>query len=282
MTRRATVVIVIIVAAIAMGLGLRAIVPGRTHSGIQSLVVGPVEARASDVSLGASSGQQAIDRVAETGEYLFVYFYDGKLPETLSKKGELDAVVSALEQQATSVAVDISDPAEVSFARRLRVVGAPMPMVLAFAPTGAVTASFAGEFAAEQLRSAFVGPAMQTSLAHLQRNHLVLICVQNSQTRWSAEAMQGASDFVADARFAGNADIVVLDPSNPAEREFMVTLGVDPKTPDAVTILMVPPGTAVAKLVGKTDKNALVKELEASATRPGCAPSAGSGCCPKK
>ena len=282
MTRRAMIATVIVAAVTATGLGLRAIEPGGTHSWIQFPLAGPVEARASDVSLGASSGQQAIDRVAETGEYLFVYFYDSKLPETLSKKRELDAVVSALEQQATSVAVDISDPAEVSFARRLRVVGAPMPMVLAFAPTGAVTASFAGEFAAERLRSAFVGPAMQTSLAHLQRNRLVLICVQNSQTRWSAEAMQGASDFVADARFAGNADIVVLDPSNPAESEFMVTLGVDPKTPDAVTILMVPPGTAVAKLVGKTDKNALVKELEASATRPGCAPSAGSGCCPKK
>ncbi len=282
MSRRAIVATLIVATATTVGFGLRAIVPDSTHSGIQSPVAGPVEARAGDVPYGASSGQQAIDRASETGEYLFVYFYDSKAPETLSKKGELDAVVSALEQQATSVAVDISDPAEVSFARRLRVAGAPMPMVLAFAPTGAVTASFAGEFTVEQLRSAFVGPAMQTSLAHLQRNHLVLICVQNSQTRWSDDAMRGASDFVSDARFAGNADIVVLDPSNPAESEFMATLGVDPKTPDAVTILMVPPGTAVAKLVGKTDKNALVKELEASTTRSGCAPASGSGCCPKK
>ncbi len=281
MTRR-VMVATVVVAAVAGAVGLYAIMSGRTHSEVQPPAASAQEARAGEVPYGASSGQQAIDRAAETGEYLFVYFYDNREPETLSKKRELDAAVGALEQQAASVAVDISDPAEVSFARRLRVAGAPMPMVLAFAPTGAITASFAGEFAAEQLRSAFVGPAMQTSLAHLQRNHLVLICVQNSQTRWSDDAMRGASDFVSDARFAGNADIVVLDPSNPAESEFMATLGVDPKTPDAVTILMVPPGTAVAKLVGKTDKNALVEELEASTTRPGCAPASGSGCCPKK
>jgi hypothetical protein len=281
MSRRALLATVVLAAAVVVA-GFHVFMPGRADVGAQPPVTAGAEARAEGRSSTPGSGQQAIDRAAQAGHYLFIYFYDGRSPETLSRQEVLSAGARQLGREVELAVVDITDPDDVSFARKQRVARAPMPMVLAFAPTGAVTGAFSDDLTPETLRTAFVSPAMESSLARLQLNHLVLICVQSASTRWNEEAMEGASDFVADERFAGNADVVMLDPSNPAEREFLATLGVDPATPDAVTILMVPPGTAVAQVVGKSDKTTLIKELEASATRPGCAQGAGSGCCPKK
>lgn len=269
-------------AAVVVAAGSYVFTPGRSDAGAQFAVTESAQARADGRSSTSGSGQQAIDRAAEAGRYLFIYFYDGKSPETLARQEELTAGASKLGREVELAVVDISDPDEVSFARRKRVAHAPMPMVLAIAPTGAITSSFSDDLTHEVLRTAFVSPAMELSLAHLQLNHLVLICVQSASTHWNEEAMGGVADFVGDKRFAGSADVVMLDPSNPAEGEFLATLGVDPATPDAVTIVMIPPGTAVAQVVGKTDKATLIKELEASTSRPGCAPDAKSGCCPKK
>jgi len=269
-------------ATVVVAVGIYMIAGGREDVGAQSPMTEFSEARAEGSPSAPSSGQQAIETAAEAGHYLFIYFYDGKSPETLSRQEELSAGARELGREVELAVVDITDPGEVSFARGQRVVGAPMPVVLAFAPTGAVTAAFSDDFTPEILQTAFVSPATEQSLANLQLNHLVLICVQSASTRWNEEALKGASDLVADERFANSSDVVMLDPSNPAERDFLSTLGVDPATADAVTILMVPPGTAVAQVVGKTDKETLIKELEASAKRPGCAPGAKSGCCPKK
>jgi len=272
----------VVLSTVVVAAGIYVLAGGREDVGAQSPIPKFSEARADGRPSSPGSGQRAIETAAEAGHYLFMYFYDGTLPETLSRQEELRAGARKLEREVELAVVDITDPGEVSFARGQRVVGAPMPMVLAFAPTGAVTAAFSDDFAPETLQTAFVSPATEQSLANLQLNHLVLICVQSASTRWNEEALKGASDLVADERFANTADVVMLDPSNPAERDFLLALGVDPATPDAVTILMVPPGTAVAQVVGKSDKTTLIKKLEASTKRPGCAPGASSGCCPKK
>ncbi len=272
----------VVLATFVVAAGIYMLAGGREDVGAQSPMTEFSDARADGSSFSPNSGQRAIETAAEAGHYLFIYFYDGKLPKTLSRQEELSAGARKLEREVELAAVDVTDPGELSFARRQRVVGAPMPMVLAFAPTGAVTAAFSDDFAPEILQTAFVSPATEQSLANLQLNHLVLICVQSASTRWNEEALKGASDLVADERFANSADIVMLDPSDPREGNFLATLGVDPATPDAVTVLMVPPGTAVAQVVGKSDKKMLIKELEASTKRAGCAPGAGSGCCPKK
>jgi len=281
MSKRALLATVVLATVVAAA-GIYMFAPGRADGGARSPAIEGAKAQTEVRSSTSGSGQQAIEAAAEAGHYLFVYFYDGKLPETLSRQEELSAGARKLGREVDLAIVDITAPSEVSFARKQRVARAPMPMVLAFAPTGAVTGAFSDDLTSETLRTAFVSPATESSLARLQMNRLVLICVQSSSTRWNKEALKGASDFVADERFAGNADVVMLNPSDPAEGEFLATLGVDPATPDAVTVLMVPPGTAVAQVVGKSDKETLIKELEASAKRPGCAPGAGSGCCTKK
>lgn len=277
-----TLLATIVLTTVVVAAGIYMLAPGRAGIGTQSPVTEGAKAQVEGRPSTPGAGQQAIDRAVEAGHYLFIYFYDGKSPETLSRQEELSAGARQLGREVDLAVVDITDPGDVSFARKQNVARAPMPMVLAFAPTGAVTGAFSEDLTPDTLRTAFVSPATELSLAHLQLNHLVLVCVQSTSTRWNEEAMRGVSEFVADERFAGAADVVMLDPSNPAEGEFLATLGVDPATPDAVTIVMLPPGTAVARVVGKSDKETLIKELEASMKRPGCAPSAGSGCCPKK
>jgi hypothetical protein len=64
----------------------------------------------------------------------------------------------------------------------------------------------------------------------------------------------------------------MLDPADKAEQPFLADLQVDPKTPTAVTVLVMPPGAPVARFTGALTKEAIETAVEAakSSCGPGC------------
>jgi hypothetical protein len=88
--------------------------------------------------------------------------------------------------------------------------------------------------------------------------------------------MQGVRDFKADARFASATEIVMLDPTDSAEASFLADMKVDPKTEEAMTVFLAPPGSAIAEYKGATDKTELVAAIQ-KASSGGCA---GGSCGP--
>ena len=180
--------------------------------------------------------------------------------------------------------MNITDSSEKAIVAKFQLDRAPMPLVLAMAPNGAITGGFPTKFEEQQLVDAFATPVTEKVMKHLQDGKLVFVCVQNGKTKSNDAAMQGIREFRADARFASATEIVMLDPADSAEASFLADLKVDRKTDEAVTVFMAPPGSAIAEYKGATDKAELVATLQKASSGCGCA--GGScgpgGCGPKK
>jgi hypothetical protein len=219
-------------------------------------------------------GIAAVEDAAEAGKYLFAFFRRDDDEQTRKMREVFDATMKKVAGRAESVVIDVSDPSEKGIVKKFGVDRAPMPLVLVLAPNGAIMGGFPSRFDERQLVDAFASPCMEKSLKALQGRKFVLLCVQNSKTKGNGAAMRGVRDFAADARFSSATEIVMLNPTDEAEAKFLGQLGVDPKTDEAITVFLAPPGTAIARFKGATDKDRLVAALAACGA--GCGPSAGS------
>ena len=223
-------------------------------------------------------GVFAVDRVAKAGKYAFLFFFRADDERTQTMRAALESGVAEMPEKAEIIAVNVADPLEKAAVDRFGVGRAPMPLILAVAPTGAVTKSWFRDFDAKQLEQAFVSPCEAQCLKALQERKMVLVCVQNGKTGHNEEAMQGVNEFKADRLYAARTAVVSVDPTNETEADFLKKLRVTPDTEEAVTVLMAPPGRPVATFTGATNKADIVAATKKAGS--GCDPK--SGCCPPK
>jgi hypothetical protein len=215
------------------------------------------------------TGIAALDRAAAAKKYLLILFYRSDDDSTKAMKKVVAGAAGKLAGKANSVTINVADAAEKDIVAKFGVDRAPMPLALVVAPSGAITGGFPSKVTEEQLSGAFVGPGTATCLKALQDNKLVLLCVQNASTKSNDAALKGAREFKADARYEKVTEIVTVDPSDAAESKFLGQLKIDPKTSQAVTAFIAPPGSVVAKYTGATDKNTLVAALTAATSGSG-------------
>jgi acetolactate synthase small subunit len=172
--------------------------------------------------------------------------------------------------------VNRSLPEEKEMVERFGLQTAPVPIVLAIAPNGAVTGGINGaDLTEERLRDAVASPAMQQCLKALQERKLVFVCVQNGQTKANEAAMKGVNEFKADPQYAEATEIIRVDPADAKEAKLLAQLKADPKAKTANTALLAPPGMVVTRVDGATSKAGLEAALKKAMAS--CAP--GSGCC---
>jgi hypothetical protein len=234
---------------------------------------------ASRTSLGPSRGLAAIDTAAREGKYLFMFVWKANDEQSRSMHGVFQSTMNKWAQSVNSVGIQVTDTREKPVVDKFGLRRAPMPMVLALAPNGAVTKAFPIQFDENKLREAFVSPCMAQCLKGLQEQKLVLLCVQNDKTQYTQAAMTAAKSFAADARYAKATRIVSLNPKDQTEATFLQDLKVDPHTTEAVTVLLAPPGQPVATFVGAVTKDQIVAKVQAGPCAGGkCGP---NGCCPK-
>lgn len=233
----------------------------------------PVAAPLPPAAQGAAA---AIDRAAKSEKYIFLFFFRTEDEPTQAARATFEAAVAKLADRAESWSVSITDPQEQALVRKFGLNRAPMPLVLVLAPNGAVTRSFPGSFTDDQLQTAFVSVGVQKCLKALQDRKMAFVCIQNGTTQHNGEAMRGVTEFAADPRYAGSTQIVLIDPGDPGEVDFLRQLRVDPRTREAITVLLAPPGRLVGTFRGEVKKDALVAALQPAAG--GCSPA--SGCCP--
>lgn len=220
--------------------------------------------------VGTSQGMAAISAAASESKYLFMLFWKSEDEATRSMRGALDSVMKQVSAKATRVIIKIDDPRERPVVDKFDLDRAPMPLILALAPNGAITGGFPSKADEKGLLNAFATPCTEKCMKALQNNKLVFVCVQNAQTKSNEAAMKGVRDFQADSRYNEVTEIVMLNPADAAEVSFLGDLKVSEKTPAAVTVLMAPPGAVIAEFTGATKKEDLVSTLE----------KASSGCCP--
>ena len=230
-----------------------------------------------------SKGVAAIDSAARSGKHLFIFLWKANDEQSRTMYGVFQSAMNKWAESADCVGVQITDPNERPIVDKFGLSRAPMPMVLALAPNGAVTKGFPIKFDENQLREGFVSPCTAKCLKALQDRKLVLLCVQNQKTQFTQVAMSAAQGFKADARFAGATEVITVNPEDRAEAALLQELEVDPRTPEAVTVLLAPPGQPLAKFVGAVTKDQIVAKVASAQSGPcadgKCGP---GGCGPKK
>ena len=241
----------------------------------RSLLASPVPVP--KAALAADNAVPAMRRAADANRYLFVFFYEQEDDATRASRKTFEEALKKITPAAESVAVDRNEPAVRKLVAKFAVDRAPMPLVLAIAPNGAVTGGIKGVDLTEgRLRDAVVSPAMEQCLKALQERKRVFVCVQNGQTKANEAAMKGVNEFRADPRFAQATEMVKVDPTDTKEAKLLAQLNADPKSKTANTALLTPPGMVVTTVEGATSKASLEAALKKAMTS--CAP--GSGCCP--
>jgi hypothetical protein len=232
-------------------------------------------------SSGHGMGLAALERAAQDQKYLFAFFWSTANEQTAAMREVFEQATGKVADRAQAVAVRVSDSAESGIVAKFELSRAPMPLVLAIAPNGAIMGGFPTKCEENDLLNAFGSPCTEKCMKSLQDGKLVLLCVQNSSTQSNEEALQGVNEFKADAKFAGATEVVMLDPTASAEASFLGDLKIDAKTTVAMTAFLAPPGSVIAEYEGATTKDALVAALQQANT--GCGPSGcgPSGCAPK-
>jgi hypothetical protein len=221
----------------------------------------------------AGRGTTALKKAAKSNKYLFVFFFqDGEDLQTRTMYAAFQKAMEKLKDRADSLGVNLTDAAEKPIVEQFRVRGAPMPMVLAIAPSGAPTKAFPKQFDAAQLQEAFVSPCTAKCMKAIFDKRSILLCVQNDKTKENKEAIDGANEFKNDPKYTKGIDIIMLNPADKAEQRFLKDLQVDPRTPTAVTVLVMPPGAPVATFTGALTKEAIESAVTAAASScgPGC------------
>ena len=231
---------------------------------------------ASKAAPAAENGVSALRRVAEGKQYLFAFVYEREDEPTRAARKTFEAAVAKVTPAAKSVRVDRRLPEEKEMVEQFGLQTAPVPIVLAIAPNGAVTGSIkATDLSEERLQGAVASPGLQQILKAIQDGQLVLVCLQNARTKDNDAALKGVKEIKADGWFSESTEVIKVDPSDPKEAKLVSQLKVDPKTKKAVTVVLAPPGVLVTKIEGATSKESLKAAFKKAAE--GC--SGSPGCC---
>lgn len=257
--------------------------PGETSSKVEgnAPVEHPVVATAAAAAAPEGQGHAlgALAQAAQSGKYLFIFFSKTEDANTTAMRSVFDTAMGKARDRADSVAVALNDSTEKAVIAKYGVAAAPMPLVLVVAPNGALAGGFPNKFDEQMLFGAFASPGMERCLKALQERKLVLLCAQNSATAANEAATQGVQAFKADARYAQVTEIILIDPADGAESRLMAQLKIEPRTTDAITALLAPPGTLVGMFKGAVTKDALVSALTAPKPSSCCPPGTSAGVC---
>jgi hypothetical protein len=228
----------------------------------------------------ASPAFAAMQSAAEQGQYSFVFFWKENNDQTQRMYTELNNAAAKIPAVKV-VPVSVIDPKEKKTVEHFGADRAPLPLTAAVAPNGAVTKAWPLQVRAGQLQEGIVSSGTAQCLKAMQDQKIVLLCVQNGKSHYGEASLAAAAGFKADTRFAAATEVVALDPADAREAAFLQSLQLNPKSVEAVTVILAPPGRPIARFVGAVTTDAIVAKV--TSAQSGCCPGGQcgpNGCCP--
>ena len=207
------------------------------------------------------SAADALSAAAKQQKFAFVMFWKKQDTATDAVHQSLQTHLAADADRATSVAVQVTDPANRDIVKRFNVSRAPMPLVLAVAPNGAVTAAYQNELTAEHVEASIVTHAEANCMKALQDGKTVLMLVHPQA---DVQAPRGTRQFLTDPQFSKRTMFIHLMSANPDESRFLKKLKVSEQEANGCVVMMAPPGVFVGKFPVSVTGQELAKKLHAA------------------
>jgi hypothetical protein len=222
------------------------------------------------------TAQEALDAAQKNGEFLAVIFFDQK--NDLFKNMEQTVVKFQKESKAKIRVFHafVKDKAEAPFITKHRIDQAKLPLALVFASNGAITGGFEQKVTADQLRKTLVSELVAKIIKAVHEQKIVVVALQNSKTKFNAEASKVADEFANDPTLKGHVEILQGDPDDLNHQEFLTQCEVRKPVTQSTLILLAPPsGTIMGTFSGDSvTKDDLIKALTPPSS--GCCPGGGS------
>lgn len=228
--------------------------------GLAVLLTTSAAARAETTRL--TPAQLALAHAARQQKFAFILFYRASDPLTESIAKTLADGVAKRDDKATDIHIQVTNPAEKPVVDAYKVGRAPMPLVVAIAPNGAVTGIFQRKLEDRFLDEALVTPGMAHCMKTMQEGKLVLLCVDSSR---AAPVPAAVGDFKVDPAFKDRLVVISLVADEANETRFLKNLEIDPDRFEGSTmVLMAPPGTIIGKYAATASKEKLAADLHAA------------------
>jgi hypothetical protein len=204
------------------------------------------------------SAAALVEETAADGRYALLLFYRQSDEPTQAMLATLKSSLAADADRAAIVPVQIGNTANQALVAKYDVSRAPMPMLLAVAPNGAVTGVFAQKLSSENVHEVFVTPTMMTAMKSLQQGKLVFVAVHGATKSAAPAALK---DFQTDPHFQGRMVILKAEAGDPLEAKLMTQMQIDPRTRLTQTVLLAPPGVLVGKFEAAATKDDIAGAL---------------------
>ena len=216
-----------------------------------------------------SQAQSAIDRAVAANKYTFLFFWKEKGPQTDKAWGIVQPAIAKMAKKAEVVSIRITDPTEKKIVDKYGASRAPMPLVLAVAPCGAITKGFTKTFDEKELRTAFVSPCTERCMKAIQSGKVVFVClVDQTNAQQPTVVPQGVKDFKADEKYGATTEIVMLNVRDRGEAAFLKDLEVGARSAPLTVFLA--PGALIGKFGSEATKEVLMAKL--AEAQSGCGP----------
>jgi len=195
-------------------------------------------------------------------KFTLILFWKQNDAATQKMSEALKSSLAKRTDRATSIAVNIADPANQAIVEQYKVSRAPMPMVLCIAPNGAITGGIPDRTTDEAVDRVLVTPTMTLCMKALQDGKLVLVHVRPDD---KTKLPIGANDFAADPEFHARTVAVSFHRDDPNETRFLKDMEINPATANgSIVSLLAPPGVLVGKFSATATKDQIAEQLHAA------------------
>jgi hypothetical protein len=219
-----------------------------------------------------TNASSAIAEASAANKFLGLIFYDIQDASLTAMSSTIAAFNKTSAKKITTYKAILSDSVNKKIAGKygIQSVG-ELPIVLVFAPNGAITGGYSKTVNAEQLKqSVGISELMLKTIKPLQEYKVALVALQNATTQFSAESWAGVNEFVNDPQYKQFVTAIKADPSASGSQEFIKQCQLITPLTEATVVVLLPPGKIGKVLTGKLTKADVLKALGACAT--GCSP----------
>ncbi len=230
--------------------------------------------------IASASTQRDVESAAKQQKVAFILVTD---QGAIGVEQARTMIQQTMKQVRGSVLLELdrSAAANAAYVAKLRLAGAPVPLILVAARNGALAGGLpAAQATPALLQSIVPSPKKAEILQALQSGKCVLITV--SRKGMTSESKALATCAAACTQLGDKSAMVKIDMADPQETAFLTQLKVDSKATEPVTLAVNAQGQVTGSYAGTQDVASLVQ----AATRVvgGCCPSTvqggSKGCAP--
>lgn len=225
---------------------------------IAALALGGIPSARAQQNGGA---QAVLQQCAAQQKYAFLLFYRDDNAATRAMAQSVQAGLANYADRATLTYVSVGNPAEQAVIQRFGVARAPLPLIVAVAPNGAITTLASQKILPQQVAAAFVTPGAAECMKAMQERKLVMVCVSNSNRSNTPAAV---SEFQADPEFKDRIRVISVQTNDPTEAQFVKQMEIDPSVKGSTIVFMAPPAVLVGKFAATATKAEMMSALTAA------------------